>query len=170
MKFTNAVKTLSAGLGAAALVAVAPLSASAVTIPGYLENNDPAPAAIYTGGTGTFELELDGEGFNPNPFDRAPGAGFYIAFGDEFSHLDASVYYSAIWLHSSDPLDIPDEFVLNTDGSFEGAVIEVTDAFGDTDCKTSPSDTAGVQCYIYTFSAHGSNDRSNDNEIPVYFG
>ena len=175
-----------AAVGALAIALSAPLAASAATVDGAVVNGS-TPSAVYTGATGSSTVVLDGSGFKYNPAWAGPPsvtAGIYVAFGPDVAissvFADASVFSasagSVIWTHNG-AAAASNQWELSTAGVFTDLPLTVestfTDGYGDTfTCTTSPSDTTAgsVDCFIYTFSGHGSNDRSNDNKIPVYFG
>jgi len=175
-----------AAIGALALVLASPMAASAATVDAAVTNGQ-APAAIYTGATGSSTVVLDGAGFKYNPAWAGPPfitAGIYVAFGPDVaiadSYADASVFSATeggvIWTHNG-AAAATNQWELSTAGVFTDLPMTVESTFSDGNdntftCTTSPTDTTAgsVDCFVYTFSAHGSFDRTNDNKIPVYFG
>ncbi|GAA4770740.1 hypothetical protein [Microbacterium gilvum] len=172
-----------------ALLAVAPLSASAAIVPLHIDNGaGSSPAAIYTGGSGSHTIEISGEGFDYNPAWAGwlfSDAGIYVAFGPDVEiedvYLEASTFAShaggQFWVHNGADATASDEWELTTAGDFDGLALTVQSTFSDGDansftCTSGPTDTTAgrVDCFVYTLSAHGSWDRGNDNKIPVYFG
>jgi hypothetical protein len=112
----------------------------------------PSSGVDPAGGT----LAVTGSGFNP------AGAGIYVVFGPKHDDYwaNAAYYQQAKWVRAggADPL--------NPDGTF-GTTLAVSATYTDgtgasVDCRT-------VQCYVLTFAAHGSADRSQDTSTPIAF-
>jgi len=175
-----------AAIGALTIALASPIAASAATVDGAVVNGS-SPSAIYTGATGSNTVVLDGSGFKYNPAWAGPvfvTAGIYVAFGPDVAissaYADASQFSATeggvIWAHNG-AAAASNQWELSTAGVFTDLPLTVestfTDGYGDDfTCTTGPADTTAgsVDCFIYTFSGHGSTDRTNDNKIPVYFG
>ncbi|GAB3161997.1 hypothetical protein GCM10027059_13610 [Myceligenerans halotolerans] len=185
----RALQGVAAAGATVGLLAAAPLSASAATVPLHIVNGTgSSPAAVYTGGTGTHTVDVSGEDFIYDPAwvgSWFSDAGMYVAFGPDVEIED--VYLSAeafashtggqFWVHNGADATAGNEWELSTAGDFDGLSLVVRSTFTDGDgnsftCTTGPQDTTAgsVDCFVYTLSAHGSWDRGNDNKIPVYFG
>ncbi|MFC0531850.1 HtaA domain-containing protein [Phytohabitans kaempferiae] len=111
-----------------------------------VSNLDPAGATVT----------VNGSGFN------AAGAGVYVVFGPKRADYwtNAAYYKSAKWVRAGGA------DVLNPDGTFS-TTLEVSATYTDgtgtaVDCNATP-------CYVLTFAAHGSADRSQDTETAITF-
>ncbi|MGW0434758.1 HtaA domain-containing protein [Micromonospora sp. NPDC003197] len=143
---------------------------------------DPVSFSLTTGGGGTptgpavtvapssavdpagTTITIDGTGFDP---DANNGAGIYVSFGPKVDEhwINAGVLQTTKWVNkTNEPTEARD--TLQADGSFRTTLAisaRYTDRNGNAvDCTT-------VQCYVITFAARGSADRSQDTFTPVTF-
>ncbi|GAA0951005.1 hypothetical protein [Actinocorallia libanotica] len=103
-------------------------------------------------------------------FDAAGNNGFgiYVVFGPKKANFsqDANAFGAARWVHVKGGGAGPGQAALAKDGSFSTTLsvkARYTDGNGDAvDCLKTP-------CYILTFAAHGSPDRSQDTSTPLTF-
>ncbi|MER7168892.1 HtaA domain-containing protein [Micromonospora sp. NPDC000207] len=109
-------------------------------------------------------ITVEGSGFDANGNN---GFGVYAAFGPKVDDhwLNSAVLKPVKWVsRTNQPTEARDR--LNADGTFRTTLpiaAVYTDGNGDTvDCTR-------VQCYVVTFAAHGSPDRSQDTFTPVTF-
>ena len=116
---------------------------------------DPEGATVTVTGTG-FDPEANG------------GVGFYLAFGPKGENYwtNSRPYKPVKWVHKNASSSAA-QVRLPADGSFSTTLDLVptyTDGNGNSvDCTT-------VQCYVMTFAAHASDDRSQDTFTPITFG
>ncbi|MFI7024012.1 HtaA domain-containing protein [Micromonospora sp. NPDC049900] len=121
---------------------------------------DPS-AALDPEGT---SVTVTGSGFDP---DANGGVGVYVAFGPKVdNHWTNSRPYKPVkWVHKNASSSAA-QVKLAADGTFSTTldlVPSYTDGNGDTvDCTVT-------QCYVLTFAAHASSDRSQDTFTPVTF-
>lgn len=101
-------------------------------------------------------VTVTGSGFNP------AGAGIYVVFGPKRADYwtNAAYYKSAKWVRAGGA------DALNPDGTFS-TTLEVSATYTDgtgtaVDCNATP-------CYVLTFAAHGSADRSQDTQTGIAF-
>ncbi|WP_433533313.1 HtaA domain-containing protein [Micromonospora sp. CA-263727] len=122
---------------------------------------DPSAALDREGATVT----VSGSGFDP---DANGGIGFYVAFGPKGENYwtNSRPYKPVKWVHKNASSSAA-QVKLGADGTFSTTldlVSTYTDGNGDTvDCTV-------VQCYVLTFAAHASSDRSQDTFTPITFG
>ncbi|MFK3978933.1 HtaA domain-containing protein [Micromonospora sp. NPDC050397] len=128
------------------------------------------PAVTVTPSTGLdpeqATVQVTGSGFNP---DGAGGNGIYVAFGpknDTDYWVNARRYKSVKWVNKNVTTPSASQDRLNGDGTF-GTTLAVAARY--TDGNGNAVDCTTVQCYILTFAAHGSADRSQDTFTPVSF-
>lgn len=129
-----------------------------------------APAVTVTPASGIdpqgATATVAGAGFDP---DAAGGNGIYVAFGpknDADYWVNARRYLSVKWVNRRVGAPSDSQDVLNADGTFQttlAVAATYTDGNGDA------VDCTAVQCYVLTFAAHGSTDRSQDTFTPVTF-
>jgi hypothetical protein len=94
------------------------------------------------------------------------GLGFYVAYGPAVTNFwtDASLFASAKWIHPGATPSAGQD-VLRPDGTFSTTVsvpARFTNSAGNVDC-------AQTACRIYTMTAHGLPDRSQDSATAVSF-
>jgi len=106
-------------------------------------------------------LTVNGSGFTAN------GLGIYVSFGpkraDYFSN--AGNYQATKWVRMGATPSAGQD-VLNADGTFS-TTLDVSATY--TDANGNDVDCRQIQCYVLTFAAHGSADRSQDTLVPVTF-
>ncbi|BCJ62255.1 HtaA domain-containing protein [Micromonospora endophytica] len=110
-------------------------------------------------------VTVSGTGFDP---DANGGVGFYVAFGPKGENYwtNSRPYKPVKWVHRNASSSAA-QVQLATDGTFSTTldlVPSYTDGNGDT------VDCTAVQCYVLTFAAHASSDRSQDTFTPITFG
>ncbi|MFG1780090.1 HtaA domain-containing protein [Micromonospora sp. NPDC049051] len=122
-----------------------------VTPPGGL---DPSGATIT----------VEGSGFDP----AANGAaGIYVSFGPRVDEhwANAGVLQVTKWVNATnEPTEARDR--LHADGTFR-TTLPISAVY--TDRTGNRVDCTAVQCYVITFAARGSADRSQDTFTPVTF-
>ena len=134
-------------------------------------SDDSVPATPKVNISKTTGLSLDeptsitvtGSGFDPN---AAGGQGIYVGFGPktENFHTNSAILGAAKWLKAN-PASYQEP--LNADGTFSTTL---SLSAGSTPPAAARLSTAAqVQCYVMTFAAHGSTDRSQDTFAPVTF-
>jgi hypothetical protein len=142
----------------AVLLPALPALASAAT--------DDAPTLTVSPATGVAQsgasVTVTGSHFNgSNP------TGVYVVFGPKNSDYwtNASVYSTAVWVHPNAP-STGSQAPMAPDGSFSLTLPSISARYSaggvTTDCTIT-------QCYVLTFAAHGSPDRSQDTFAPVSF-
>ncbi|GAA2735874.1 hypothetical protein [Actinocorallia aurantiaca] len=96
------------------------------------------------------------------------GFGVYVVFGPKKAnfHQDANAFGAARWVHVKGAGGSPGQAPLSKDGSFS-TTLSVKARF--TDGNGEKVDCLKTQCYILTFAAHGSPDRSQDTSTPLTF-
>ncbi|HEX2312311.1 MAG TPA: WxL domain-containing protein [Thermomonospora sp.] len=112
------------------------------------------------------DIRVTGSGFDPN---KNNGFGVYVAFGPKRGddwYLNANAFQATKWVHKN-ASGSPSQVKMNADGTFDltlsGIKAQYTDGDGNAvNCLTT-------QCYVLTFAAHGSPDRSQDTATPVTF-
>jgi hypothetical protein len=112
------------------------------------------------------DIRVTGSGFDP---DSNNGFGVYVAFGPKNGadwYLNANAFQTTKWVHKN-ASGSAGQAKMNADGTFDltltGIKARYTDGDGnEVDCLTT-------QCYVLTFAAHGSPDRSQDTLTPVTF-
>jgi hypothetical protein len=110
-------------------------------------------------------ITVTGSGFDP----AANGAaGIYVSFGPKVEDhwTNASVLQVTKWV-SRDNLPTDARDTLNPDGTFQ-TTLPISAVY--TDRNGAEVDCTAVQCYVITFAARGSADRSQDTFTPVTFG
>ena len=115
---------------------------------------DPAGATITVRGTG----------FDP---DANNGAGIYVSFGPKVAEhwSNAGVLQVTKWVNkTNEPTEVRDR--LAADGSFT-TTLPISAVY--TDRNGDQVDCTQVQCYVITFAARGSADRSQDTFTPITF-
>ncbi|MEV0731072.1 HtaA domain-containing protein [Polymorphospora sp. NPDC050346] len=123
---------------------------------------NPATGIDPAGTTAT----VTGSGFDPQ---AANGSGIYVAFGpknDADYWVNSRRYKSVKWVNKNVTTPSGGQDVLNADGTFD-TTLDVAARY--TDGNGNDVDCTVVQCYILTFAAHGSADRSQDTFTPVSF-
>ncbi|MEV0396325.1 HtaA domain-containing protein [Polymorphospora rubra] len=128
------------------------------------------PAVTVTPATGVdpagTTATVTGSGFDPQ---AANGNGIYVAFGpknDADYWVNSRRYKSVKWVNKNVTTPGGGQDILNADGTFD-TTLEVAARY--TDGNGNEVDCTAVQCYILTFAAHGSADRSQDTFTPVSF-
>ncbi|MEV8510903.1 HtaA domain-containing protein [Dactylosporangium sp. NPDC051484] len=109
-------------------------------------------------------ITVRGSGFDP---DANNAAGFYVSFGPKVDEhwANSSVLQVTKWVNkTNEPTDARDR--LATDGSFN-TTLPISAVY--TDRKGNQVDCIQVQCYVITFAARGSADRSQDTFTPITF-
>ncbi|WP_281896559.1 HtaA domain-containing protein [Micromonospora humidisoli] len=115
---------------------------------------DPAGATITVTGSG-FDPEANG------------AAGIYVSFGPKVDEhwTNAGVLQVTKWVNkTNEPTEARDR--LNADGTFR-TTLPISAVY--TDRTGTRVDCTAVQCYVITFAARGSADRSQDTFTPVTF-
>ncbi|WP_213453215.1 HtaA domain-containing protein [Rhizomonospora bruguierae] len=115
---------------------------------------DPAGATIAVHGTG----------FDPEANDAA---GIYVSFGPKVDEhwTNAGVLQVTKWVSkTNEPTDARDRMA--ADGSFS-TTLPISAVY--TDRNGNEVDCTRVQCYVITFAARGSADRSQDTFTPITF-
>lgn len=142
-----------------------PLSFTAATSGG---GQPGAPSVAVTPVTGVdpagATLTVNGSGFDPAANNAA---GIYVSFGPKVDEhwANASVLQTTKWVNSTnEPTDARDR--MNPDGSFN-TTLAISARY--TDRNGNAVDCTVVQCYVITFAARGSADRSQDTFTPVSF-
>ncbi|MEW2379661.1 HtaA domain-containing protein [Micromonospora sp. NPDC047812] len=126
----------------------------------------PAVAVTPSGGLDPSgaTITVEGSGFDP----AANGAaGIYVAFGPRVDEhwTNAGVLQVTKWVSATnEPTEARDR--LNADGTFR-TTLPVSAVYTDRTGKRV--DCTAVQCYVITFAARGSADRSQDTFTPVTF-
>ncbi|WFE23694.1 HtaA domain-containing protein [Solwaraspora sp. WMMD937] len=142
-----------------------PLSFEAVTSGG---GAPAAPSVDVTPDTGVdpagVTVTVDGSGFDPQANDAA---GIYVSFGPKVDEhwTNASVLQVTKWVSSTnEPTDARD--TMNPDGSFS-TTLPISAQYIDR--NGNAVDCTVTQCYVITFAARGSADRSQDTFTPISF-
>ncbi|SCL72379.1 HtaA domain-containing protein [Micromonospora peucetia] len=109
-------------------------------------------------------ITVEGSGFDP----AANGAaGVYVSFGPRVDEhwVNAGVLQVTKWVNAAnEPTEARDK--LNADGTFR-TTLPISAVY--TDGTGKRVDCTAVQCYVITFAARGSADRSQDTFTPVTF-
>ncbi|MEU5903201.1 HtaA domain-containing protein [Micromonospora sp. NPDC047527] len=167
---TNLAATLTAA-GASAFngfyaagEALDPLSFTFTT--GDAEPAGPAVTVTPPGGLDPngSTITVRGSGFDP---EANGAAGFYVSFGPKVAEhwANAGILQTTKWVNkTNEPTDARDR--LNADGTFN-TTLSVSAAY--TARTGEEVDCIAVQCYVITFAARGSADRSQDTFTPVTF-
>ncbi|MEU6019974.1 HtaA domain-containing protein [Micromonospora sp. NPDC047134] len=116
---------------------------------------DPEGATVTVTGTG-FDPEANG------------GVGFYLAFGPKGeNHWTNSRPYKPVkWVHKNASSSAA-QVRLPADGSFS-TTLDLVPTY--IDGNGNSVDCTAIQCYVMTFAAHASSDRSQDTFTPITFG
>ncbi len=136
------------------VVTATPAAAASVRV-------SPSSGLAASGATVT----ISGSGFNATANN---GFGIYVVFGPKKANFsqDANAFGAARWVHVKGGGAGPGQALLSKDGSFSTTLsvkARYTDGNGsEVDCLKTP-------CYILTFAAHGSPDRSQDTTTPLTF-
>ncbi|MDG4764040.1 HtaA domain-containing protein [Solwaraspora sp. WMMD406] len=127
-----------------------------------------APAVTVTPSTGVdpdgATIAVIGSGFDP---EANNAAGIYVSFGPKVDEhwTNASVLQVTKWVSSTnEPTDARD--TMNADGSFS-TTLPISARY--TDRNGNAVDCTVTQCYVITFAARGSADRSQDTFTPITF-
>ncbi|GAA2735868.1 WxL domain-containing protein [Actinocorallia aurantiaca] len=141
---------LGAGLAVFGLSSPALAAGPGITV-------DPSSGADPAGQT----LTVNGSGFTANAL------GVYVSFGPKNAdyHTNANAYQKTKWVRVGATPSAGQD-VLKADGTFS-TTLEVSASYTDGDGNAV--DCLKTQCYVLTFAAHGSADRSQDTFIPVNF-
>lgn len=117
----------------------------------------PASGADPAGQT----LTISGSGFTANAL------GFYVSFGPKNAdyYTNAGIYQKTKWVRVGATPSAGQD-VLKADGTFS-TTLEVSASYTDGDGNAV--DCLKTQCYVLTFAAHGSADRSQDTFAAVNF-
>ncbi|MEU8263401.1 HtaA domain-containing protein [Micromonospora sp. NPDC048999] len=132
-------------------------------------NGGPARAAVTVTPTQGLDpagatITVRGTGFDP---DANNGAGIYVSFGPKVDEhwANASVLQVTKWVNkTNEPTDARDRMA--ADGSFT-TTLPISAVY--TDRNGNQVDCTQVQCYVITFAARGSADRSQDTFTPLTF-
>jgi hypothetical protein len=156
MKTTRSLATIlvfGTALGLATATA-SPAAAASVRV-------TPTSGLTASGATVT----VSGSGFSAT---ANGGVGIYVVFGPKKAnfHQDANVFGAARWVHPKGAGGGPGQAALSQDGSFS-TTLSVKAQY--TDGNGTKVDCLKTQCYVLTFAAHGSADRSQDTATPVTF-
>jgi hypothetical protein len=110
-------------------------------------------------------VTVTGSGFAP---DANGGVGFYLAFGPKgAAYWTSSRPYQPVrWVHRN-ASSSSSQVMLAGDGTFR-TTLDLDPTYTDGD--GNPVDCTVTQCYLLTFAAHGSTDRSQDTATPITFG
>ncbi|MFY1636331.1 HtaA domain-containing protein [Solwaraspora sp. WMMB335] len=126
------------------------------------------PSVTVTPSTGVdpdgATITVDGADFDPEANDAA---GIYVSFGPLVDNYwtNASVLQVTKWVSSTnEPTDSRD--TMNPDGSFS-TTLPISARY--TDRNGNAVDCTVTQCYVITFAARGSADRSQDTFTAVTF-
>jgi hypothetical protein len=94
------------------------------------------------------------------------GAGVYVVYGPRKPDywVDATVFGDSRWVHPGGAGG--QQAPMNADGSF---AVTLSLAPSYVDGSGNAVNCTVVQCYVMTFAAHGSADRSQDTAVPVTF-
>ncbi|GGM18773.1 HtaA domain-containing protein [Micromonospora yangpuensis] len=109
-------------------------------------------------------ITVRGSGFDP---DANNGAGIYVSFGPKVDEhwTNSGVLQVTKWVNrTNEPTEARDR--LNADGTFH-TTLPISAVY--TDRNGDRVDCTAVQCYVITFAARGSADRSQDTFTPVTF-
>lgn len=144
---SGATSSASANSGTAsssAMNAVTPTSPAGSSSATGASSSSGASVSLSTttiAATGATPVTITGSGF------KTTGNGVYVGVveKDKFSWTDASVYGAVEWIRTSD---------MTANGDFS-VTLDVEPIFANGNCIEN-------QCAIYTFAAHGSEDRSQD--------
>ncbi|RIV39117.1 HtaA domain-containing protein [Micromonospora radicis] len=119
-------------------------------------------AALDTEGA---TVTVTGSGFDP---DANGGVGVYVAFGPKGdNHWTNSRPYKPVkWVHKNASSSAA-QVKLDADGSFS-TTLDLVPSY--IDGNGDPVDCTVTQCYVLTFAAHASSDRSQDTFTPITFG
>nr|MDT0660413.1 HtaA domain-containing protein [Micromonospora sp. DSM 115978] len=126
------------------------------------------PAVTVSPATGVepagVTVTVTGSGFDP---EANGAAGIYVAFGPRVDNhwTNAGVLQVAKWV-SRDNLPTDARDTLNADGTFQ-TTLPISAVY--TDGSGNEVDCTEVQCYVITFAARGSADRSQDTFTPITF-
>lgn len=117
----------------------------------------PATGAAPAGQT----LTVNGSGFTANAL------GVYVAFGPKSAdyHTNAGNYQKTKWVRTGATPSAGQD-TLKADGTFS-TTLDISASY--TDGNGNAVDCLKTQCYVLTFAAHGSTDRSQDTFVPVKF-
>lgn len=121
---------------------------------------DPATGVDPAGAT----ISVAGSGFDP---EANTAAGIYVSFGPKVDEhwTNAGVLQVTKWVNATNtPTDARD--TMNPDGSFS-TTLPISARY--TDRNGNAVDCTVTQCYVITFAARGSADRSQDTFTPVSF-
>lgn len=113
---------------------------------------------------GTTTITVQGSGFDA---DANNEAGIYVGFGPKVENhwINSSVLQATKWVNkTNDPGAARDR--MNADGSFS-TTLQISAVY--TDKNNNQVDCTQVQCYVITFAAKGSPDRSQDTFTPITF-
>ncbi|MEV6693635.1 HtaA domain-containing protein [Micromonospora sp. NPDC051196] len=110
-------------------------------------------------------VTVTGTGFDP---DANGGVGFYLAFGPKGENYwtNSRPYKPVKWVHKNASSSAA-QVRLPADGSFT-TTLDLVPTY--TDGNGNSVDCTAIQCYVMTFAAHASNDRSQDTFTPITFG
>jgi hypothetical protein len=141
---------------------------AAAPAPGGPGPSDPAPtgtpalSAFPTTGlssAGPSTVTVSGRGYAPNE------PGIYVAYGPAAGSANAGAYGTAKWVHpGATPSATQD--ALSTTGSFS-TTLTLDPVY--TDGSGNRVDCTVTACFIQTFAAHGSADRTQDRAVAVSF-
>ncbi|WP_343448451.1 HtaA domain-containing protein [Micromonospora oryzae] len=109
-------------------------------------------------------ITVEGSGFDP---EANGAAGVYVSFGPKVDEhwTNAGVLQVTKWVNkTNEPTEARDR--LNADGTFR-TTLPISAVY--TDRTGAQVDCTQVQCYVITFAARGSADRSQDTFTPVTF-
>ncbi|MEW2476380.1 HtaA domain-containing protein [Micromonospora gifhornensis] len=122
---------------------------------------NPSTALDHEGATVT----VTGTGFDP---DANGGVGFYLAFGPKGENYwtNSRPYKPVKWVHKNASSSAA-QVRLPADGSFT-TTLDLVPTY--TDGNGNNVDCTAIQCYVMTFAAHASSDRSQDTFTPITFG
>jgi hypothetical protein len=127
-----------------------------------------APSVVASPTTGlateNATISVSGSGFDPV---ANSAAGIYVAVGPKTENhwLNSGVLQGTKWVYPDAPVSDARD-VLNADGTFR-TTLRVSARY--TTRNGEVVDCTQVQCYLITFAAKGSADRSQDTFTPVTF-
>ncbi|QBJ98099.1 hypothetical protein ERC79_20750 [Rhodococcus sp. ABRD24] len=143
--------TMSLGVAAAQTSPLGSLGSLGSSAPGPEEPEEATPLVSLSKATGIAAagetITVAGSGFS------GAGAGIYVGLvqDDKYSATDSTAWMTTKWLEATDIVS----------GAWT-ADIDVAAIKGDSNCLENA-------CSIYTVSAHGSPDRTQDTKTPVSF-